>query len=50
MLIDLRCPHFHRDCAFRVLVKLLKCAGPQNASDTLTKSLTRPAFEKHKEV
>jgi hypothetical protein len=30
-------------------VKLLKCAGPQNVSDALTKSLPRPAFEKHRE-
>jgi hypothetical protein len=30
-------------------VKLLKCAGPQNVSDALTKSLPRPAVEKHRE-
>jgi hypothetical protein len=30
-------------------VKLLKCAGPQKVSDALTKSLPRPAFEKHGE-
>ncbi len=30
-------------------VKLLKCAGPHNVSDSLTKSLSRPAFEKHRE-
>ena len=30
-------------------VKLVKCVGTQNVSDTLTKSLTRPAFEKHRE-
>ena len=30
-------------------MKLLKCAGPQNVPDALTKSLTRPAFEKHRE-
>ena len=32
-------------------VELVKCAGTQNVSDFLTKSLlaTRPAFEKHRE-
>ena len=30
-------------------VKLIKCAGTQNVSDALTKSLPRPAFEKHRE-
>ena len=30
-------------------VKLVKCAGTQNVSDVLTKSLTRPVFEKHRE-
>ncbi len=30
-------------------VKLVKCAGTQNVSDALTKSLARPAFEKHRE-
>ena len=30
-------------------VKLVKCAGTQNVSDTLTKSSTRPIFEKHRE-
>jgi hypothetical protein len=30
-------------------VKLVKCAGTQNVLDVLTKSLTRPAFEKHRE-
>ena len=30
-------------------VKLVKCAGPQYVSDAWTKSLSRPAFEKHKE-
>ena len=29
-------------------VKLVKCAGTRNVSDTLTKSLTRPTFEKHR--
>ena len=30
-------------------VKLVKCAGTRNVSDTLTKSLAQPAFEKHRE-
>ncbi len=30
-------------------MNLLKCSGPQNVSDALTKSLPRPAFEKHRE-
>ena len=30
-------------------IALVKCAGTQNVSDTLTKSLTRPAFEKLRE-
>jgi hypothetical protein len=29
------------------IVKLLNCAGAQNVPDTLTKSLPRPALEKH---
>ena len=28
---------------------MVKCAGTQNVSDALTKSLARPAFEKHRE-
>ncbi len=28
---------------------LLKCAGPQNVSDILTKRLPRPVFQKHRE-
>ena len=27
--------------------KLVKCAGSQNVSDYLTKTLSRPAYEKH---
>jgi len=34
-----------RDCH----VKLLKCAGPQNVADALTKSLPRPALSKHRQ-
>jgi len=30
-------------------VKLLKCAGPQNVADALTKSLPRPALSKHRQ-
>ena len=30
-------------------VKLLKCAGPQNVADALTKSLPRPALAKHRQ-
>ncbi len=41
--------HFLRDLLRDGHVKLLKCAGPQNVSDVLTKSLTTPAFEKHRE-
>ena len=29
--------------------KLLKCAGPQNVADALTKSLPRPALAKHRQ-
>jgi hypothetical protein len=41
--------HFLRDLVRDGHVKLLKCVGPKNVSDTLTKSLPRPAFEKHTE-
>jgi hypothetical protein len=41
--------HFLRDLVHDGHVKLLKCEGPQNVSDTLTKSLPRTAFEKHTE-
>jgi hypothetical protein len=41
--------HFLRDLVRDGHVKPLKCVGPQNVSDTLTKSLPRPAFEKHRE-
>jgi hypothetical protein len=41
--------HFLRDLVRDGHVKLLKCAGTQNVSDALTKSLPRPAFEKHRE-
>ena len=41
--------HFLRDLVRDGHVKLLKCAGPQNVSDALTKSLPRLAFEEHEE-
>jgi hypothetical protein len=44
--------HYLRDLVRDGHVKLVKCAGTQNNSDALTKSLTRPsnpAFEKHME-
>ncbi len=41
--------HFLRDLVRDEHVKLLKYAGPKNVSNALTKSLTRPAFEKYKE-
>ena len=31
------------------MIELVKCAGTQNVSDALTKSLSRPAFEKQRE-
>ena len=40
--------HFLRDLVRDGHIKLVKCAGTQNASDALTKSLPRPAFEKHR--
>jgi hypothetical protein len=41
--------HYLRDLVRDGHVKLIKCAGTQNVSDALTKSLARPAFEKHRE-
>ena len=41
--------HYLRDLVRDGHVKLVKCAGTQNVSDVLTKSLSRPAFEKHRE-
>ena len=41
--------HYLRDLVRDGHVKLVKCAGTQNVSDALTKSLARPAFEKHRE-
>jgi hypothetical protein len=40
--------HYLRDLVRDGNVKLVKCAGTQNVSDALTKSLA-PAFEKHRE-
>ena len=39
--------HCLRDLVRNGHSKLAKCAGTQNVSDTLTKSLPRPAYEKH---
>ncbi len=41
--------HYLRDLVRDGHVKLVKCAGTQNVSDALTKSLERPAFEKQRE-
>jgi hypothetical protein len=41
--------HYLRDLFRDDHVKLVKCAGTQNVSDDLTKSLARPASEKHRE-
>ena len=41
--------HYLRDLVRDGHVKLVKCADTQNVSDALTKSLARPAFEKHRE-
>ncbi len=41
--------HFLRDLIRDRHIKLVKCAGTQNVSDALAKSLPRPAFEKHRE-
>jgi len=40
---------FLRDLVRNGHIKFVKCAGTQNVSDALTKSLPRPAFEKHRE-
>ena len=41
--------HFVRDLVRDGHIKLVKCAVTQNVLDALTKSLPRPAFEKHRE-
>ena len=41
--------HYLRDLVRDGHVKLVTYAGTQNVSDALTKSLARPAFEKHRE-
>ena len=48
--VDVRV-HFLRDMVLvrHGSVKLIKCAGTQNVADALTKSLPRPAFQKHRE-
>ena len=46
--VDVRV-HFLRDLVRDGAVKLVKCAGPKNVADALTKSLPKPAFHKHRE-
>ena len=41
--------HYLRELVRDGHVKLLKCAGPQNVADALTKSLPRPALAKHRQ-
>ena len=41
--------HYLRDLVRDGHVKLLKCAGPQNVADALTKSLPCPALAKHRQ-
>jgi hypothetical protein len=41
--------HYLHDLVHDGHVKLVKCTGTQNVSDVLTKSFTRPAFQKHRE-
>jgi hypothetical protein len=39
--------HYLRELVRDGHIKLLKCAGPQNVADALTKSLPCPALAKH---
>jgi hypothetical protein len=41
--------HYLRELVRDGHVKLLKCAGPQNVADALTKSIPRPALAKHRQ-
>jgi len=41
--------HYLRELVRDGHVKLLKCEGPQNVADALTKSLPRPALSKHRQ-
>ena len=41
--------HFLREHVRAGRIKLMKCAGPRNVADALTKSLPRPAFVQHRE-
>ena len=41
--------HFLCDLVRDGHVKIIMCAGTKNVSDVLTKSLSRPVFEKHRE-
>ncbi len=40
--------HFLRDLVRDGHAKLMKCSGPQDVCDALTKSLPRPIFERHR--
>ena len=46
--VDIRV-HYLRELVREGHVKMLKCAGPQNVADALTKSLPRPALAKHRQ-
>ena len=41
--------HYLRELVRDGHVKLLKCAGPQNVADALTKNRPRPALAKHRQ-
>ena len=41
--------HYIRELVRDGHVKVLKCAGPQNVPDALTKILVRPALAKHRQ-
>ena len=41
--------HYLRELVRNGHVKLLKCAGPQNVADAVTKNLPRPALAKHRQ-
>ena len=41
--------HYFRELVCDGHVKLLKCEGPQNVGDALSKSLPRPALAKHRQ-
>ena len=41
--------HYLRDLVRDGHVKLVKCAGPKNVADAMTKSLPKPAYTSHRE-